>query len=50
MAKKARKTIEFVNETDYLEILADAKRNKKNIGDFIVMLHKHWLKTREERE
>jgi len=50
MPKKVPKTIEFANEDDYLELKAEATRNKQNVGDFIIMLFKHWKETQKKGE
>ena len=39
--------MEFSDEDDYLELKAEAAKNRQNIGDFIITIFKFWQKNQE---
>ncbi|MFX0115293.1 MAG: hypothetical protein ACFFB3_12160 [Candidatus Hodarchaeota archaeon] len=42
MGEKVKKCMDFSDEDDYLELKAEATKNRQNIGDFIISVFKFW--------
>ncbi|MFX1533702.1 MAG: hypothetical protein ACFFDI_05655 [Promethearchaeota archaeon] len=47
MGKKVKKCMDFTDEDDYLELKAEATKNRQNIGEFIIYIFKFWKEHKE---